>query len=175
MKSLITLVVLCTALFIAANAAPFIWNSRQFPIQSDAAEVQSNEGAEIFKNVLSSLFSVLSKKIENGEIQSNDEFARTFLDGFSNLFSAASKKVNPNDKLGQMFFNLADTFLNKARSKIGNGQQAEAEISTPLISYADNAAMMEASMNLSDEAKAQLWGKILRGAFKVLMDRAMKG
>ena len=180
MSSFITLVVLCTALSIAVDAAPFntLWPGttlpKSFPFQSDTAEVESDVGAKIFKTLFSTILSGLRKKIENGEIQSDNEFARTILDGFGNLFSAASKKVNPNDKAGQMFFNLADTLLNHAKSKIGNGQQAEAEISLPLISYADNAAMIEDFTNLSDEAKAQLWDKILGSIFKGVMDRAMK-
>ena len=178
-----SLVVLCTALLIAADAAPFnTIRSRtaytlpgSWPFQNGAAEVQSDEGAEIFKNVFSTILSGLSKKIENGEIQSDNEFARTILDGFSNLFSAASKKVNPNDKTGQIFFNLADAFLNHAKSKIGNGQRAEAEILSPLVSYANNAALTEDFTNLSDEAKAQIWGTLLGSVFKGVMDHAMNG
>lgn len=182
MKSFITLVVLCTALLIVADAAPWntIWSRTQntlpgsIPWQTDEAEVQSNGGAEIFKGVLSTILSGLRKKIENGEIQSDNEFARSILGSFSNLFSAARKKVNPNDKAEQMFFNLADTFLNHAKSKIGNGQQAEAEILSPSVPYTDNAAMIEDFTNLSDEAKAQIWDKLLGSVFKGVLDRAMK-
>ena len=134
--------------------------------------MQSNEGAELFKNVFSTLLSGFAKKIENGEIQSDNGFARTILGGFSNLFSAARKKVNPNDNTGQLFFNLADTLLNHAKSKIGNGQEAEAE--SPFVSYSDKAAMIEDFTNLSDEAKAQLWDKILGSVFTGLMKRALE-
>ena len=150
--------VLCTALFIT-DAAPIRGSWSPFlPFQSDRANEQSDE---MLKKIFGTVFSAIGDRIANGEIQSNNDLAKTFMDGISSTFSAASKKANPQDKGTQAFFGLGNILLNFMKNKLENGEEAEAEFYNPFVpvphaTYSDNtAAMMEEYMKLSDEAKEQ--------------------
>ena len=163
-------------------------------------EIQSsNEIASTFKNLLSNVLSVVSKKVnpnnrvantilnalksvvgqiggndeERGEIQSS-EIVKTLLDGFGELLTAVGKKANPKDKTAQTFLDLAHTLLNFAKRKAGNGQ-AEAEFSTSFVSYANRAARMEAFTDLSEEAKSQFWKEIIGNVLPIVIKHAMTG
>ena len=174
MKSFIILMVLCTALFIT-DAAPIRGPWSPFlPFQSDRANEQSDE---MMKKIFGTIFSTIGNKLANGEIQSNNELAKTFLDGFSSILSAAGKKAaDPNKK---QMLGLFDSLLNVMKNKLGNGQHAEAEYLNPLVPHAiysdKTAAMVEEYMKLSDEAKEQFWGPIVGSLVSGAIGRAFKG
>lgn len=223
MKPLIAIVVLCMAYFITTDAAPLgPYQHSSAEAESDEAarlitdlfskvfssvnekiqmgEIQSsNEIASAFKNLLSNLLSVASKKVspdnkvastivntlkslvsriggddeERGEVQSS-EFVKTLLDGFGDILTAVGKKANPKDKTAQTFLDLADTLLNFAKRKAGIGQ-AEAEFVTSFSPHANSAVMMEAFADLSEEAKSQFWKQVIGTILSGAINRAMKG
>ena len=230
MKSFITLAVLCIAL--SADALPI----SAYQHSTVTVEAQSGEAAKLLTDIFSTVFSGVAKKIENGEVQSDDEIAKAFksllssvlsvasknvdpnnkvastlrllnvfkavvpqiggnsdseeraetqsneiakslLDGLSNIISTVGKTANPKNKAEQRVLELADTLIDFAKRKIGNGQRAEveAEYMTSFRPLTDNAAMIEAFMNLSEEAKTQFWGELLGNVVSGVVSHAING
>ena len=176
-------------------------------------QTDDKEIAKTFLNLFSNVVSLISKKIDEGEIQSSDQFRQAVGGIFDTILDSASKNVDPNDKTAQTFLgavrtfaplifgngggnskaqasggkqllaNLIDKVLSKVRSRLGDGKEAEAEVfsSFPTFPnpYVDEEAMEEAYSNLSNEAKEQFWGSVLRtvagGVINHAFNRAMEG
>lgn len=209
MKSIIILLLLGTALFIATNAAPMqvrgspwpAFNRAEFQSNNEMAktllnlfsnvlssigkrigengEIPSDEYGKVFTNLLSTFVSAISKKIDSdGKIQS-DEIIQTALNTF---LSTVGKNVDPNDEVEQTFLNTVKTVFSLLDKNIGNSQDADKQWFVPRSNqgtdFGDNTAIVEAFMNLSDEARAEVFPivpMIISGLASDFVNRLLNG
>lgn len=106
------------------------------------------------------LLTAVSKKI--GEVQS--DFRGPMLNLFSRVLSFIVENSDPNDEPLQEIFDAQKALLSLL-GKTGSSQDAEAQwLATQFNKgniFVDNAAIAEAFASLSDEAKAEVYLKIL--------------
>ena len=165
MKSLITPMVLCIALFIIKlDAAPVLPSGHEADHEFEAVGRQQSD--EMRKTFLNAFSEILNDRIGRGsQIQSNNE--QKVLNLLGNLGSALQKKVNPKDDIAQTFLSLFNTLVSGAKDGNGGGQEAHVDTTSKRFdqivpeSMDENAAMMEADTDLTDEAKMQVFGAIL--------------
>ena len=139
--------------------------------------------AQTFLNGFSTLLSAFGRKFNSGgsQIQSNNELPGAVLNLLGNLGSALQKKANPKDDTAQTFFSLFNTLVSGAKNRIGGGQEAHVDTlpytakRSMLESMDENAAMVEADVDLSEEAKTQLWGAILRTLASGVLNKVLNG
>ena len=149
---------------MASHAAPWQQNPGVFrlpPFSIGGEEaMEQTDNKEIFQmffNFMSNMMSLMSKKIDEGEIQSSDQFRQAVGGIFDTILDSASKNVDPNDKKAQTFLgavrmfaplilgngggnskaqasggkqllaNLIDKVLSKVRSRLGDGKEADTE------------------------------------------------
>ena len=168
MKSLVTPTMLCIALFIIKlDAAPVLPSGHEADDEFEAVgRQQSDEMGKTFLNAFSKVLTAANDRIGRGsQIQSNNE--RKVLNLLGNLGSALQKKANPEDNITQTFLSLFNTLVSGAKDGNGGGQEAHVDTTAKrfdqimLESMDENAAMMEADADLTDEAKMQAFGAIL--------------
>ena len=132
--------------------------------------------AKTFFNGFNTILSAFGRQFNSGggsRIQSDNGFPGAFLDILGTLGSALQKKASPKDEVGQTLLSLFNSLVSGAKNRIGGGAQ-EVHVDTlptytakhfdqrmSMESIDENAAMVEGNMDLSEEAKTQLWGAIL--------------
>ena len=114
MRSIFTLLLLGTALFITVSAAPTQLKSSQGPLFNGAKVQTNNEMAQTFMKFFGNALSAFGKGIgDNGEIQSGMRNTNIF----SNHFSAVSKNIENNGeiqtshRLGQRLLDFFDKLI----------------------------------------------------------------
>ena len=108
MRPLVTLVVLCTVLFVTLDAAPIL------PSGLETFEKQQlEEMMNIPKFFRKSLAAGGNRASRGASIQADNELAigQAFLNVASSLLSAVSKKADPSDEVGQIYFNGLSSIL----------------------------------------------------------------
>ena len=141
-KLLITLMVLCTALFIMLDAAPVL------PSGFEAVgEQQYDEMAKTFLNIFNKIPTATGKKgSRDGSIQvDSKEVALSFLDFMSSFISAEREKTDPNDKAQQTFFNGFESFLSLGRKRLGGETISNDEIVQTLIDFVLSAIIEDSA------------------------------
>ena len=133
--------------------------------------------AQTFSNGARAVLSIIGREINSGrggQIQSDNELPVNLL---GTLVSTLQKKAIPKDEVGQPFLSLFNTLISGAKSRIEGGV-GRVPVDTltaytakrfdqcmTMDSVNENAAMVETEgdmvEDLTDKAKAQLWGAIL--------------
>ena len=127
MKYLISLVVLCTAIFVTLDAAPVLPSGYEAEFEAVGRQ-QSDEMAKTFLNVFTKILSAAGDRIgRDGSIQADDELGKTFLNVVSSLLSAMGKKADPNDKLQQTFFNGFNSILSSIGKRLDEGGEIQSD------------------------------------------------
>lgn len=174
MKSLILLVVLSTALFVALDAAPVL--PSHFEAELEAVARQQSDNSEMFKtflNIFTKILTSAGDKSNGGDssIQGDNELGRTLLNVASGLLSTVGKKADPNDEFQQSLLNGVGSRVDTLPTYTGN--RFDQSI---LEAIDENAAMMEGDeVDLSEEAKTQLWGAILGSLASSLLNKYLGG
>ena len=134
MKTVITLVVLITALFVTLEAAPVL------PSGFEAAEEQqSDEMAKTFLNILNKILGIAGNRIgRDGSIQADDELGQTFLNFVSNFLSSVSKIANPNDEVAQTLLNGVNSILPLLETRLDEGGEIQSDDDRELMQTVAN-------------------------------------
>ena len=137
------------------------------------------------------LLSAFGSKFTNGrgsQIQSDDNngLPGAFFNLLGTLSSALQKKADPKDDMAQTFLSIFNTLVSGAKNKFG-GEGGEQEVRVDTLptykvqqsimeSVGENAAMAEGDdVDLSEEAKTQLWGAILGSLASGVLNRYLSG
>jgi hypothetical protein len=153
-----------------------------------------DDTAKSFLDGFNTVLSAFGRKLSNGgggtQIQSDDNgLSGVFLNLLGNLGSSLQRKADPKDDVAQTIFSLFNTVLSGAKNKIGGGGSQEVVRADTLPTYMaerfvdqsilesinENAAVMEGDVDVSEEAKTQLWGAILRTVASSLLSKYLKG
>ena len=164
---------------------------------NDAEAQSANEIAPIFLNVAKTLFSGIRKNVNP-----NDEFSQSVLDGFGNILTAVGRKFTESDGRnggGVQVHSSAETmrasnFVDLLRTLRGTGIErwidnnavtvpaylptTESFDQTTTASANKKFATGEAGsvdLDLSKEAKTQLWGALLGGLASSVLNRYLDG
>ena len=128
----------------------------------DGKEIQSNdEIAQIFMNLFGSLPSAMTKKIDNGEIQSADEIVPAFLNLMGNMLSLASKNTDTNDDVARSFLNGFSTILSAVGRKFNDGGGSQIQSNNELLGATLNLfgswlSALQKIVNLNDDVSQTL-------------------
>ena len=140
-------------------------------IQSSDAEMK-----QTFLNLLSSMRSGIRKMMDTVKIESIDpEMLRTVFNIFKTMNSAARRTTEPDNKIGQTFYNMIDKVLPLIAKQIGgNGGKIQAndkmiqKFTSNVLSKMTKKSEIQSAeevqllgMDLSEEAMTQLWGAVL--------------
>ena len=159
---------------------------------SSAASQTINPNEEIAQSSLSTILSTVGRKINGGKGHQSQsdidiELPKAILNLFGTVGSALQKEVNPTDELVQILLTLFNTWISGTKNSISGAQEVQVD-TLPTYAYAakhfdqsmlgsmdKKAVIVEADMDLTDEAKIQLWGAILGNLASGVLNKALDG
>ena len=165
MKSLILLVVLSTALFVALDAAPVLSSSLEAELEAVAK--QQSDNSEMFKTFLNIFTKILASAGDrsnggDGSIQADNELGKTLLNVASGLLSSLGKKADPNDELQQSLFKGFGSVLSALGNRLGEGgeiQSDEDELKKAFMNLA--GTFLSAMTKTIDNGEIQSWDELM--------------